>query len=129
MMLLPAWAAAKLHKEHKPPTEVTSIGGKRNDGHNDEISGKENQDRPHRSYLGPRSDKLLRVAALNVGQFPIDPIGPKMADFFGLVKKIKADKTGFSEFGLNPLAMARHQQWSECTRGQCKTLKTSVAFN
>ena len=81
------------------------------------------------SYLGTKSDTLLRVAALNVGRFPLDPQGPKMTDFFNHVKKIDADILGFSEFGLNPLATEQNQQWSERTRGQFETLKTRIAFN
>jgi endonuclease/exonuclease/phosphatase family metal-dependent hydrolase len=79
--------------------------------------------------MGYKSEPLLRVASLNVGRFPIAPQAPKMNDFFSHVRRVQPDIMGFSEFGLNPLALSRQQQWSERSRGQFETLKSRIAFN
>jgi hypothetical protein len=109
----------------RQPHVAIDTDGRTDDGSSDG----DLQDEYAGSYMGHKTATLLRVAALNVGRFPIDPQAPKMTDFFGHVRRIRLDVLAFSEFGLNPLAMSRHQQWSERTRGQFETLKSRIAFN
>jgi hypothetical protein len=132
MTPLAVMPAAQPHRPLGAPLETRPPQGTIDAGHTGDRSSAgehKEEDRAYGLYLGTKSETLFRVAALNVGRFPIDPQGPKMADCFQHVKRLRPDVMGFSEFGLNPLAMERHQQWSARTRGQFKTLKSRVAFN
>ena len=123
---------AALPGEPIPPPLVPRQpqGASENDSRKDDgSSGGEQKDHHAGSYMGYKSETLLRVAALNVGRFPIDPQEPKMNDLFSHVRKTQLDKMGFSEFGLNPLALTSHQQWSERSRGQFEMLKSRISFN
>ena len=79
--------------ETRPPQGTNENMGRTGDGSSD---GEQEDDRAYGSYLGTKPETLFRVAALNVGRFPIDPQGPKMADFFHHVKRLRPDVMGFS---------------------------------
>ena len=70
--------------EQRHPQGAIDTDGRMDDGSSDG----ELQDEYAGSYMGQKTATLLRVAALNVGRFPIDPQALKMTDFSDMLEEL-----------------------------------------
>ena len=72
-----------------------------------------------------KSTGTVRILSHNIGNLPVDILAStKNQDFLNRIKNLKADCCLFCEHGLNPMALSRHQQWSERIHGQFENIRS-----
>ena len=86
-------------------------------------------DRWHGEDWRIKATGAIRIAALNVGRFPMVPDDPKQLEFFDWIRTVQADIIGVSKTGLQWSDLGRGETWADRVRGQFQAEKSRWGWN